>query len=261
MYEISPINAFNDNYIWCITHTESRRAIIVDPGDAKPVEDYLAQQQLELEAILITHHHPDHIGGMSQLKQRFGCKVIGFLHANYQGVDVAVTGQDEFECLNLQFRVLEVPGHTLDHIAFLAPMQNGLKHPLLFCGDTLFSAGCGRLFEGSPAMMLASLTKLEQLPDETRFYCAHEYTMANLAFARSVLPDNAALNSYHRQCKLLREQGQPTLPGSLATEKKVNLFLQSDSAELKKALQASSNKELLTELEVFTALRRAKDQF
>ncbi len=258
MLTIKPIPAFSDNYIWCIEDTESRCAAVVDPGQAKPVLDYLNGSDLELTDILITHHHADHIGGMKELKDHYDCAVWGFERANFSGVDHVLQQGSTFELFGTQFQVIEVPGHTLDHIAFFSNSDDRHNNPWLFCGDTLFSGGCGRLFEGTPDMMLSSLDKLAQLPDTTQIFCAHEYTLANLRFAKYLMPGNAELANYIQTCQRQRERNSPTIPSTLAIEKKINPFLLSEHPEIRSTLGLKTE---VSRLDCFAATRQAKDHF
>ena len=216
---VTAVPAFADNYIWLISTGESRCAV-VDPGDAAPVLESLEQQDLQLDSILLTHHHADHVGGVPRLVEATGATVYGPADPRISGVDHAVGEGDRVELakLGLAFEVIEVPGHTSSHIAFHG-------HGSLFCGDTLFSVGCGRLFEGTPEQMQASLDKLAALPDATRVFCAHEYTLSNCDFARGVEPGNADLARRASQVEALRATGHITLPSTLGEEKRVNPFL------------------------------------
>ena len=255
MYLI-PIPAFADNYLWLLHDGAS--ALIVDPGDAEPVFRTLAQYGLRLESILVTHHHADHTGGVAALRQATGAKVYGPATERIPEPCVPLHEGDTVRTLGLEFQVLDVPGHTAGHIAFYTPDVD--SKPLLFCGDTLFSGGCGRLFEGTPAQMLASLDKLAVLPGDTQVCCAHEYTLANLRFAMAVEPDNAALAAYQTQCEQLRANGQPTLPSSVCQEIQINPFLRTRQASVAAAVHrfdASSHDETT----VFAALRQWKNQF
>lgn len=255
MYLI-PIPAFADNYLWLLH--DGKRALTVDPGDAEPVLRTLAQYGLQLESILVTHHHADHTGGVAALRQATGAKVYGPATERIPEPFTPLRQGDTVRALGLDFQVLDVPGHTAGHIAFYTPDMDG--KPLLFCGDTLFSGGCGRLFEGTPAQMLASLDKLAALPGNTRVCCAHEYTLANLRFAMAVEPDNAALAAYQAQCQQLRAKGQPTLPGSISQETRINPFLRTRQASVVAAVHrfdASTHDETT----VFAALRQWKNQF
>lgn len=259
MLTLHPIPAFNDNYIWCLYNSHNQEALVVDPGDPQPVESFLASKGLNLVAILLTHHHHDHTGGINALCERWACEVYGSIHARFQGVTKAFKDDAEFTVLEHQFKLLEVPGHTLDHVAFFADSQARFEQPILFCGDTLFSGGCGRLFEGSAEQMLSSLERLAALPASTLVCCAHEYTLANLSFARHVDPDNQALIDYQSECHNLRQKTQPTLPSSIARESAINPFLR--SAELRGYAQQQLQNADASKIEVFTALRQHKDNF
>jgi hydroxyacylglutathione hydrolase len=258
MLQIFPIPAFTDNYIW-VLWDDNGHCLIVDPGDAAPVEQFLEERQLTPSAILITHHHPDHIGGISRLQQRWSLPVYGPARENIPGQTHPLTEGDtvSLQAPAVEFTVMETPGHTLGHIAFFAEK---LPEPILFCGDTLFSSGCGRLFEGSPAQMLASLDRLASLPANTQVCCTHEYTESNLAFARTILPNDPDVLRRQQQVAALRKQGQPSLPTQLSEEKSSNLFLRSDDPVLAAALTALSGAELNDRLAVFTALRASKDR-
>jgi len=219
--KLLPLPAFDDNYIWMLH--DGQQALVVDPGDAQPVVDALQREGVQLQAILVTHHHGDHTGGVDALRESTGATVYGPASENIPAPLTPLRGGQTVAALGLEFHVMDVPGHTAGHIAFYCPEMDG--KPLLFCGDTLFSAGCGRLFEGTPVQMLASLNSLAALPDTTRVCCTHEYTLSNLKFALEVDPDNAALRAYNAHCQSLRAQGLPTLPSSIAMEKSVNPFL------------------------------------
>ena len=216
MFEISFIPAFKDNYIWLLT--EGRRAFVVDPGDAAPVLARLEADGLMLDGILITHHHADHQGGVAELTARYQPQVFAPAKESITGCTHPLYGGERIEVLGLGVDVMAVPGHTLGHLACSAP-------GVLFCGDTLFGAGCGRLFEGTPEQMSASLDSIAALPDETRVYCAHEYTEMNLRFALAVEPENAALQERVRRVAALRADGLPSVPSTLAEEKATNPFL------------------------------------
>lgn len=259
---ISGISAFQDNYIWLLAN--NKQAVVVDPGQAEPVVRVLAERELELSAILITHHHYDHTGGVKDLlKQWPNAKIYApsaepLPAAGAMGVtdgDTVLVPE-----LGLEFAVLSVPGHTLGHIAFYEPTGIA-SQPLLFCGDTLFSGGCGRLFEGTPEQMHQSLTRLTALPDATLVYCTHEYTQSNLAFGHSVEPNNAELKKHLQKIAKLRQQGVPSLPSSIGLEKAINVFLRPHVAGVKARLQAHTGLELDEDIKVFAALRRWKDDF
>jgi hydroxyacylglutathione hydrolase len=221
--KLIPLPAFSDNYIWMLH--DGQRALVVDPGDAEPVLAALQREGLQLESILVTHHHSDHTGGVAELRSASGAQVFGPAKEAMPEPLQRLSGGAHCVALGLRFEVLDVPGHTAGHIAFYCDAMDGA--PLLFCGDTLFSGGCGRLFEGTPAQMLASLDSLAGLPDATRICCTHEYTLSNLKFACAVEPDNADVQSYQQHCQQLRAQGLPTLPSDLALERRINPFLRS----------------------------------
>ena len=250
MTTITPIPAFQDNYIWLISNYQ--HAVVVDPGDAAPVIAYLKQHQLTLDAILVTHHHADHIGGIDKLARHYPCKIYAPLKEKYDFNHESVTDKQIIYLNNLQLslEVLEVPGHTLGHVAYYGANA-------LFCGDTLFGAGCGRLFEGTPAQMFSTLQKLAQLPANTQIYCAHEYTERNLQFALTIEPNNPALLSRIEQTHALRMTGKPSLPSSMAMELSTNPFLRCHSAEIAKRM-GLQGRELL---EIFTAIRQARNVF
>lgn len=253
---ITAIPAFTDNYIWCLDNTTD--AIIVDPGAAEPVINYLKDQSLNLSKILVTHHHFDHIGGIADLKKVFpNAEVVGFKGAKIKDLETHVSEGDQFSALGLEFSVLEVPGHTLDHIAYITDLENT---PRLFCGDTLFSAGCGRLFEGTPQQMYQSLSKIKALPANTLVYCAHEYTLANTAFAKSLMPKNSALVKYDSACMDKRNDDLSTIPTVLSVEMNINPFLRESDAEMIDNLQELGYKDLSKPEDVFAAARDAKDK-
>ena len=257
MLTIQPIPAFDDNYIWLVFDQQSRQAFVVDPGDAAPVEGALQELQLELAGILITHHHFDHVGGLKQLKDNYQPVVFGPCNPGIDGLTQTLQAGDSIEVLGQSFDVLEVPGHTLDHIAYFHPGAE----PLLFCGDTLFAGGCGRVFEGNPPMMHQSLQSLAALPLETRVYCAHEYTLANLAFARAVEPDNADLARRIAEAEASRARNEPTVPSSLALELATNPFVRCTEPTLLAALRAQGRLEGKSGAEVFATVRGWKDNF
>ena len=259
MIELHPIPAFQDNYLWLLH--DGRQAVVVDPGDAAPVLAFLERHGLRLQAILLTHHHKDHTGGVAELRTASGAAVYGpaaeALPAAVEPVQRLGAGQ-RIELLGLDFELIEVPGHTAGHGAYFVAQAPG--GPLLFCGDALFSGGCGRLFEGTPAQMLASLDRLAALPDETRVCCAHEYTLSNLRFAQAVEPGNAAIGRHLADCQALRERGLPTLPSQLALERRINPFLRSREPALLAAL-AQHDPAAQDEVARFAALREWKNGF
>lgn len=248
--------AFADNYIWMLH--DNKQALVVDPGDADVVFEALKRLSLRLETILVTHHHADHTGGVDALRDITGARVFGPLTERMPEPIRRLEGGDRVQALGLSFDVMDVPGHTAGHIAFYAASVDGV--PLLFCGDTLFSGGCGRLFEGTPAQMLASLTKLAALPGHTRVCCTHEYTLSNLKFARAVEPNNAELIQYHEQCVALREAKLPTLPSTIAKELQINPFLRSAQTDVVHAAQ-QLDPTAADAVAVFTAIRQWKNNF
>ena len=237
---------------------DGQAAWVVDPGDADPVFQALAAHQLRLAGILVTHHHPDHTAGVAALRNATGAQVYG-PHRENMPEPLHRVGQDDIvDLLGMTFHVMEVPGHTLGHIAYFCVVADG--GPILFCGDTLFSGGCGRLFEGTPAQMLASLQKLAALPGNTRVCCTHEYTLSNLRFAREVEPGNAALAAYQADCRALREANQPTLPSTISVERAINPFLRSNEPEIAASAQRF-DAALCASQGVFATLRTWKNQF
>lgn len=218
--------AFADNYIWMLH--DGRSAIVVDPGDAAPVAAALAAQGLALAGILVTHHHPDHVGGIETLRPQLQGVVHGPARERIPAPFTPVEDGDTVSLMGCDFEVIDVPGHTAGHIAYLAKDVGDGHGPVLFCGDTLFSGGCGRLFEGTPAQMHASLGRLAALPGDTRVCCAHEYTLSNLRFAAAVEPGNDALTQYTARCTAWRAEGRPTLPSTIALERAINPFMRCD---------------------------------
>ncbi|NQY88609.1 MAG: hydroxyacylglutathione hydrolase [Colwellia sp.] len=260
---VTPIKAFTDNYIWAITNKEM--VTLVDPGDANVCIEFLEKNQLTLSAILITHHHVDHTGGITKLvaysqEKQWPLTIYGPANENIPHCDVKLNENDTVVLadLNTSFQIIDLPGHTAGHIAYFA---NGNLTPLLFCGDTLFSGGCGRLFEGSPKQMLNSLTKLASLPENTQVYCTHEYTQANLAFALTVEPNNQELVNYHNRVKVLRAKNQVTIPSTIALEKQINPFFRCHTQSIQSSAQQFSTNTQATTLDTFTTIRRWKDQF
>ncbi|GGW95282.1 hydroxyacylglutathione hydrolase [Alteromonas halophila] len=252
---IIAIPAFTDNYIWCM-HNDSH-AIVVDPGDAEPVLTFLRKQGLSLAAVLITHHHHDHTGGITRLvSANPSVPVIGPRGNHIRGITKSVAQGDTLRLpiFDMAFSIIETPGHTLDHIAFYG-------HGLVFCGDTLFSCGCGRLFEGSPEQMAHSLNKLKRLPDDTLVYCTHEYTQANVTFSLAVDPENADLNNYADWVSAQREADKITLPSTIAKEKAVNPFLRCHTDNVQAAVAQYTGDSPADDTATFAGLRRWKDEF
>ncbi|MGO4005028.1 hydroxyacylglutathione hydrolase [Pseudomonas fluorescens] len=255
MIPITALPAFTDNYIWLLQDEANFRCAVVDPGDAAPVLAWLAEHSdWTLSDILVTHHHHDHVGGVETLKQATGAKVYGPASEAIPARDVALNNNDQISVLGHTFDVYAVPGHTLGHIAYYTP-------GVLFSGDTLFAAGCGRLFEGTAQQMHHSLSRLAALPDATLVYCTHEYTLSNLRFAVAVEPNNPDVAKRFRNVSQLREAGQITLPSNLALEKLTNPFLRTGETSVKEILDERSDSKDRAPSEVFAALRAWKDRF
>ncbi len=255
---ISPISAFSDNYIWLVS--KDRQALVVDPGQAAPVLQALKDQQLTLTSILLTHHHADHVGGVTELVEQTGAKVWGPAGEVLPVCDTPLSEGDTFEDAQLQLKlsVFDIPGHTAGHIAFYGTFGST---PILFCGDTLFAAGCGRLFEGTPAQMDESLAKLANLPANSRVYCGHEYTLSNMRWACTVEPNNPALQHWQAHASEQRSLGQPTLPSSIELELACNPFLRARQPLVAQAAANWAQRELTSPVEVFAALREWKNNF
>ena len=262
-----PIPAFTDNYIWCIRDSQS--AILVDPGDAKPAIHYLQQEHLQLTGILITHYHADHIGGLKDLlmwghSQGLSFPIYGPAAEDIPERTYALFEGDRVEIAKpaISLGVLEVPGHTLGHIAYVADVaHNPDQSPKLFCGDTLFASGCGRLFEGTPSQMSSSLSKFLDLPTDTLVYCTHEYTLSNIRFALVVEPNNHDLQQWAKTAHDLRQNNQPTVPTTIGHERRVNPFMRCDQEPVVVAAENTIGKKLNTAAEVLAVVRAWKDRF
>jgi hydroxyacylglutathione hydrolase len=256
MLDITPISAFDDNYIWLLRDPSSPRVAVVDPGDEEPVTAVLQEQGLELAAILITHHHYDHVGGVAELLRIWsGARVVGPPDKRIPAVSLPVAEGDRVQVpgIGAELRVMEVPGHTSSHIAYLGD-------GFLFCGDTLFAAGCGRVFDGTFEQLAASLSRIAGLPPSTLLYCAHEYTLANLGFAEWVEPRSRAVVERMARVRRLRGSDRPSVPSTLSDELETNPFLRIGVPDVKAAAEGYAGRPLVTPAEVFTALRRWKDE-
>ena len=255
--KLIPLPAFSDNYIWLLQH--QGLALVVDPGDSAPVSKWLAENNHKLDCILVTHHHGDHTGGVAKLQHDWGVKVYGPAHEKLPFTYQALEHGHAFSWLGLNFQTLDVPGHTAGHIAYFAEPEG--QEPLLFCGDTLFSGGCGRLFEGTAEQMLRSLDRLAALPGTSRVCCAHEYTLSNLKFASAVEPQNLNLQTYALHCKDLRSQNLPTLPANLANELKINPFLRTRAPAVISAVKKFAPQVKDNEADIFAHLRLWKNDY
>lgn len=255
MMSVTPLAALSDNYIWLLRQDSSDRVCVVDPGDAAPVIDYLERESLTLDTVLITHHHHDHTGGLGALIKRYSPRVIGPDNPTIAGITDIVGAGDEVRIMGRLFEVFATPGHTLDHISYFSA---GIP-PLLFCGDTLFCAGCGRLFEGSFEQMFDSLQRLAELPEDTLVFAAHEYTLANLEFARQADPDNDDVRYALEECDKARSLERPTLPSTIGRELKINPYLRTHSQSVRRAAgeQGKNDNDLAT----FATLREWKNRF
>lgn len=253
--------AFEDNYIWLIVvdspnAREPRSVIIIDPGDAAPVFEIISKENLKPVAVFCTHHHWDHVDGAGDLAERYSVPVYGPAAENIPVVTHPLKDGDSVNepITGLTFQVISIPGHTRGHIAFYG-------HDMLFCGDTLFSAGCGRLFEGTAKQMLTSLTRLAALPDVTKVYCGHEYTADNLRFAATIDPDNDDIKRHATKVSDLRKKGHATLPSTIALEKTINPFLRTSTTAIKLAAEKHGDVELIDEVAVFAEVRQWKDHY
>lgn len=251
---ILPIRAFHDNYIWCLIDSAESKCLVIDPGQAAPVLGFLQQNQLQLTHILITHHHFDHTDGIQELTHRFEAIVYGPRHETIPSVQFKVDESDQITIFNTRFKVLDIPGHTKGHIAYYGAGS-------VFCGDTLFTAGCGKIFEGTPPQMWDSLQKINSLPSETLIYCGHEYTLSNLKFALEVEPLNSAIQERYENVKSLQAQDKPTVPAPLSLERATNPFLRCQEATLIAAVEKKYAKKLRNSIEVFAHLREWKNNF
>ncbi|MEE1866638.1 hydroxyacylglutathione hydrolase [Pseudomonas auratipiscis] len=259
MIQIDALPAFTDNYIWLLQDSANQHCAVVDPGDAAPVLAWLERHPgWRLTDILVTHHHHDHVGGVEQLKQTTGARVCGPAQERIPGRDLALDDHASVRVLGLDLQIIAVPGHTLGHIAYYC---DSTATPLLFCGDTLFAAGCGRLFEGTPEQMHHSLQRLAALPAQTLVYCTHEYTLSNLRFAKAVEPENPHIAQRFADVTELRAHDRITLPSTLALERLTNPFLRTTETSVKEKLDERSTLINPTPSAVFAGLRAWKDKF
>ena len=254
MLSVKPIKAYQDNYIWLVSTNEG--SIVVDPGESKKILNLIDNNEIDLKGVLITHHHFDHTNGLSDLLNKRGLEVYGPKN-NVHGINNIVKNNDKFTVIGIDFEVIEIPGHTLDHIAFYS-FNDG--EPILFCGDTLFSGGCGRVFEGTFDQMFIALKKISKYPKETKIFCGHEYTLSNLKFALAVDENNEDLIEEYDNIKNIVDSGNPSLPTILEKELKINPFLRCDNHHIKNKIVSKFNTSD-DELEVFCALRQWKDNF
>jgi len=258
---VKAIKAFNDNYIWCIHSNTTQHIALVDPGDAEVCIQYIEENNLQLSTIFITHRHSDHVGGVDQLikycnNKNWSVNTYGPTKEAIKYSDVKVKNGDVIhdKALNIDCEVIDIPGHTLGHVAYLIEDN-------LFCGDTLFSAGCGRIFDGTSEELFNSLNTLSALPEKTRVYCAHEYTMANLEFALTVDPTNDELINYYNYVSSLRDKKQSSIPSSICIEKKINPFLRCFDTNIKHSVESFSNSNVTSDLNTFIQLRLWKNEF
>ncbi|MBY0545315.1 MAG: hydroxyacylglutathione hydrolase [Gammaproteobacteria bacterium] len=253
-FDVLYVKIFTDNYIWILVNNENHHCVIVDPGDAEPLLNFVQTQQLIPIAILITHHHRDHSAGIADIVSQYNIPVYGSIQSQLNEITHPVdeTSLITFEKSDMVFNVMSIPGHTLDHIGYIF-------HDVLFCGDTLFSGGCGKVFEGSYEQMFSSLNKIAALPDETKIYCTHEYTLSNLLFAYKIDPENIDLNQYITLIKEKIKKGLITLPSTLELEKRINPFLRCDNAAFVTQLEKQADIKFNDSLAVFRYIRELKN--
>ena len=256
MFDIFPIRAFSDNYIWTLIKDEE--VTVVDPGDSEPVITLLQEKNLTLSNVIITHHHFDHTGGIKKLSEIYDCDIYGPSEGHIQGINKPIKDNQEFVISNTVFKAFATPGHTLDHLSYFVDQEN---EPFLLSGDTLFSGGCGRLFEGTPLQMYESLSKFTSLPINTKVYCTHEYTESNLKFALAVEPNNTDIKEKFSEVVKLRSQDKETVPSTIGEELKVNPFMRCNESVVKKAAENFSNMKLSEPHEILGSIRNWKDNF
>ena len=253
MLSVEPIKAYTDNYIWLVSTNEG--SIVVDPGESKEILNLIDSNKIDLKGVLITHHHYDHTNGLLDLTNKMNLEVYG--PKKIEGINNIVNESDKFSLIGLDFEVIEIPGHTLDHLAFYSSNN---KDPVLFCGDTLFAGGCGRVFEGTFEQMFMSLKKISKYPKETKVFCGHEYTLSNLKFALEVDKDNKDLMNEFNNIEKLISSDIPSLPTNLNKELKLNPFLRCHDIDIKNKVIEKFDI-IDDELQIFTALRKCKDNF
>ena len=254
MLSIKPIKAFSDNYIWLISTNEG--SIVVDPGEADQILKLMSSNEIDLKAIFITHHHYDHTNGIDEILLKKKVRVYGPKN-NIESIDTKLIEGDKLNVIGIDFEIIEIPGHTLDHIAFVHKSSDS---PFIFCGDTLFSGGCGRVFEGTFQQMHHSINKISKLPKNTQIYCGHEYTASNLKFACAVEPENEYISNTYDEVIQMNNDGIPSIPSSLEKEFKINPFLKCTNEKIKDKISDEFGN-INSELEIFTALRKWKDNF
>ena len=256
MFDIFPIRAFSDNYIWTLIKDDE--VTVVDPVDSEPVITLLQEKNLILSNVIITHHHFDHTGGIKKLSEMYDCNIYGPSEGHIEGINKPIKDNQEFVISNTVFKAFATPGHTLDHLSYFVDQEN---EPFLLSGDTLFSGGCGRLFEGTPLQMYESLSKFTSLPINTKVYCTHEYTESNLKFALAVEPNNTDIKEKFSEVVQLRSQDKETLPSTIGEELKVNPFMRCNELVVKKAAENFSNEKLSEPHEILGSIRNWKDNF
>jgi len=256
MLHVWPVEVLGDNYVWILESEGSSRVVVVDPGDAAPVLAALEERDLEPAVVLVTHHHNDHVGGLTEIVDRFRPAVFGAAADAIPGVDHPVSGGDRISPpgMDLPLEVLSLPGHTANHLGFLGP-------GIVFVGDTLFAGGCGRVFEGTMDQMHRSLIRLADLPLPTQAYCAHEYTVTNLRFGRHVEPDNTAITDRLAAAEAARMAGRPTIPSTIGDELETNVFLRCDHPDVAGAAEERAGRPLASSAEVFGVIRAWKDNW
>lgn len=260
MFQVHQIPALKDNYFWLIQpDIRSSDCFIVDPGAFESIDDYLRAHNLKPKAILLTHHHHDHVDGAQELGSKYRLPIYGPMSDRMPQVTHYLKGGDSLALNSLTANVLALPGHTLDHIAYFIETPEG--SPMLFSGDTIFACGCGRLFDGTAALLHSSLQKIAALPENTLIYAAHEYTLSNIKFAFHIEPDNEDLKIRNIRETLKREQQIPTLPTQLALEKKTNPFLRSHLTSVRATIQRETQDQLVSDVDFFARLRLMKDSF